>query len=312
MRGLKSKFFEDLKEGKLKKYLEYVISDDTLDLEIREDYINIYYRGGSLYCIKPNGERSYRFKFDPKYSKHKGSIYAEQIEKLINEDRYIEAIPFIKTEMDQYFGSKKRSEEKEFQQLIVRDNNTSSIANSTDYYIVDVEYAITANKSRFDMLAVKLPSDQSSKKKGIGSLVIIEVKYGNKSIKSDEGSAGLKKHLDDGIRIFSNKDILNNLQEEAKILFNQKLDLGLITSIGAKNNNNQLKKVEGKPEFIFTLINHDYESDILYEELQKCKGINNDIFDVKFSFSSFMGYGLYTDKMKTLKEIIEITSNKKI
>ena len=53
--------------------------------------------------------------------------------------------------MDCYFGEN-RSDEREFQQLMVRDNNFGSIANSTDYYVCDIEY--DSDNGRFDMIAV--------------------------------------------------------------------------------------------------------------------------------------------------------------
>lgn len=44
MRGLTDTFLNDLKQGKLKNVLVAVKSDDTLCLEIRDNYINIYYQ----------------------------------------------------------------------------------------------------------------------------------------------------------------------------------------------------------------------------------------------------------------------------
>ena len=43
-RLLDKDFFKDLLDGDLENCLDYVRTDDTLDLEIRENYINIYYR----------------------------------------------------------------------------------------------------------------------------------------------------------------------------------------------------------------------------------------------------------------------------
>ena len=53
MRGLTPKFIADIKEAKLKSFLTIVKEDDTLSLEIRENYINIYYRGGNVFKIEP-------------------------------------------------------------------------------------------------------------------------------------------------------------------------------------------------------------------------------------------------------------------
>jgi len=47
-RRLSDQFMAGLKEGWLHPLLDRVKADRTLCLEIREDYVNIYYRGGNL------------------------------------------------------------------------------------------------------------------------------------------------------------------------------------------------------------------------------------------------------------------------
>ena len=55
MRGLSEEFIRALKSRFLEPVLDLVKSDYTLCLEIREDYINIYYRGGNILRIKQKG-----------------------------------------------------------------------------------------------------------------------------------------------------------------------------------------------------------------------------------------------------------------
>ena len=53
--------------------------------------------------------------------------------------------------MDKWFHEHPKYE-REFQQIILRENNNSGkISRATDYYIVDIEYQDTENSSRFDM-----------------------------------------------------------------------------------------------------------------------------------------------------------------
>jgi len=60
MRKLDRDFIKDLLGGQLKELLNYIKLDNTLDLEIRENYINIYYLGGNILKVtKING--SYNF-----------------------------------------------------------------------------------------------------------------------------------------------------------------------------------------------------------------------------------------------------------
>ncbi len=90
-----------------------------------------------------------------------------------------EYFPEAKQVMDIYF-SNHMHEEREFQQLAVRENNYSSIANGTDYFIIDIEYDNHKN-ARFDLIAAEWPSKGSIRKLQKGfkpNLLIIEMKYG--------------------------------------------------------------------------------------------------------------------------------------
>ena len=74
MRGLSKNFMNDLKYDKLKNFLTSVKEDDTLSLEIRNNYINIYYRGGNIFRIE-NCPSGYKVHFDINYcSKYKDKI----------------------------------------------------------------------------------------------------------------------------------------------------------------------------------------------------------------------------------------------
>ena len=59
-RGIhKINFINSLKSGKLKKMLDLINKDDDLDVQIRNNYLNIYYMGGNI--AKINSERSIVF-----------------------------------------------------------------------------------------------------------------------------------------------------------------------------------------------------------------------------------------------------------
>jgi hypothetical protein len=67
MRGLSTTFITDLSGGLLNPILERVKNDSTLCLEIREGYINIYYRGGNIIEIREKKLGKYYASFDVKY-----------------------------------------------------------------------------------------------------------------------------------------------------------------------------------------------------------------------------------------------------
>jgi hypothetical protein len=71
-RGLSRVFLDDLQIGCLAPLLERVKRDDTLHLAIRNEYINLFYRGGSLLKVSraPSGAgvaSTYTAAFDVKY-----------------------------------------------------------------------------------------------------------------------------------------------------------------------------------------------------------------------------------------------------
>ena len=71
MRHINTKFINDLTCGELAYFLEKVKSNrSSLSLEVRNGYINIYYKGGNLLKITQKS-KGYSFHFDAKYFKNK-------------------------------------------------------------------------------------------------------------------------------------------------------------------------------------------------------------------------------------------------
>ncbi len=297
MRGLSEKFMEDLKVGELKTLLETVKRDDTLCLEIREGYINIYYRGGNI-CKVSQEDKGYQFFFDMKYTEK----YKEEVPELLksgNVEEIIKNIPILKNEMDSYF-SKHAKLEREFQQLILRENNCTSISGDTDYYIVDIEYANRANKSRFDMVATKWLSTSKDRKKPTDlKLAFIEVKYGDGAL---TGSAGIQKHIKDLYKFLRGEE--KAIYEEAEKVINQKIELGLIYKIDKK-----ITVSKEKPEIILLCANHKPVKTALKREIKEVMQTSEyqelkEMCDLKLATSSLMGYGLYNECMLSFEKFV--------
>ncbi len=208
----------------------------------------------------------------------------------------------MKQYMDFYF-SKYRKEEREYQQLVVRENNYSSIANGTDYFIIDIEYDNHAN-ARFDLVAVEWPSKSSHRKLSKDykpKLVIIEMKYGDRAL---SGTAGMKKHYDDFVSFVSNESVLNDFKNEILNVFRQKRELGLIPCLSLSGNSNQITQFADAPELAFLIANHDPASTKLKTELATCGDIS-----AKFITSNFMGYGIYNECIFELEEFYKKHTN---
>jgi len=92
--------------------------------------------------------------------------------------------------MDEYFSIHGKAE-REFQQLIARENNNSAISNESEYFISDIEVA--KPNARFDIMAICWLADQR-KNGNKCKAALIEMKYGDSAL---TGSASLLKHLKD-------------------------------------------------------------------------------------------------------------------
>lgn len=304
MRILENEFIQDLKNGVLSDFLQAVKADDTLCLEIRENKINIYYRGGNMFTICRYKNR-YKVSFDLGYCNNKKFSKYKNILQQLKDDEYkqwVDNIPFIKYEMDTWFREHPKLE-REYQQLIVRENNNSKIANDTDYYICDIEYADSQNKSRFDILGIKwLSKAQDRKKADNVGIVFIEMKYGDDAI---NGECGIKKHIEDINEFLHDKVKTQLIYKEIENMFNQKVELGLILGVEKRISINR----EIAPEFILLFANHKPVKSAIETELNNV--IRSKEYsdlkrkaNVRIARASCMGYGLYNDHMISFEDFI--------
>ncbi len=295
-RILNQNFFDDLLKGQLENLLLTVKGDNTLDLQIRHNQIHVYYRGGKILDVKPKGAQDYTFKFDENYF-HVSNIHDKKlVNRLLNYS--IPDFPAFfrvaKHSIDVFLSSK-NSEEREFQQLIARTNNYSSVANSTDYFIVDIEYA--KQGSRFDLVALNWPSESSQRKLTKGykpRLMIIEMKYGEGAI---GGKAGLTKHHQDLESFIHNSPLKQDFIREMEDLFLQKLQLGLIPCLKRKKEWKDPIRFDDQIDIGYLIADHDPASKRLINELVKLP-----LGNTKFVTSNFAGYALFNENVFDLAE----------
>jgi hypothetical protein len=201
--------------------------------------------------------------------------------------------------MDFYF-TKYLKLEREYQQLVVRENNYSSISNGTDFFIIDIEYDCSAH-ARFDLIAIEWTSERT-KRKLFGNyrpkIVIFEMKYGDGALK---GNSGMQKHLVDFHTLISDTKKVGKFKDEMLCVFKQKRELGIIPCLSGvpKTNKNEVKEFEDEIEMVFLIANHDPDSTKLHAELSSIQGP-----DVKFITSNFMGYGLYRENVIDYADIL--------
>lgn len=294
-RGLGPEFLRDLDCGVLSPLLRRVKADRTLSLELRADYINVYYRGGSLLRVS-RADGGYVAFFDGQYF-GAGELPSElppaQLRGPLDVAAWLEALPRLKHAMDLFLGSIPK-EERDVQQRLVRENNIGTAARSTDYYICDIEYA-TAH-GRFDAIAVHWPSTPSDRKRAHGRrLVLIEVKYGDGAL---EGPAGLHSHVADVNECLADPANVAALELEMIDVFNQKRALGAIDCE---------KDLAGfsdeRPLLMLVLANHDPDKSRLRTLLRSIP--ESPHAEVRIATGCLLGYGLFDPAVLTVEQAIE-------
>lgn len=321
MRGLSKEFMKDLKVGGiLSPIREAVKSDKDLIMEIRDDYIDIYYRGGRIMGLKHH-DNEYTAEFDKSYAKNhpkqkyvEGELEKNKITTLDDTARWVDNIRSFKEIMDHHFNtSTKEDFEKYVQQLIVQENNLIRTSESTDYFIIDFEYQANFEyggkekiKTRFDLVGLSWDSTIEDRKKPKGcKLAIIEVKYGDGSLANDK--TGLVAHITKTEKFMDDKNRVNDFKGEMVDILKQKRELGLLN---IKNPHEvPIEAIDGQIEFLFVIAGHNTRSSILENEIVKLedelnkKNLNLKKGNVRFATSSFTGYALFKKNMKSLSDI---------
>ncbi len=297
-------------DGLLHPILERIKHDHTLMLSIRKDYLNIYYRGGNILRIREQRKGCYSAFFDSKYNETGVPCLAlpESIENQSEAREWVDAFQDLKGIMDFYFSEHSKPE-REFQQLIARENNFSTVANQSEYFISDIEFSDSDLGARFDILALRWLVAHR-KKTGSCRAALIEMKYGDNAL---SGSAGVLKHLRDIDALISDGVKYKALLETMERQFNQLDELGLLRFNRVANWTNIELNVKNKPEVIFILANHNPRSSKLHTTLNDPKVDEYDHspnFDLRFYVASFAGYALHADCMLTLSQFRGLLENK--
>ncbi len=321
-RALDESFLKDFSKGHiLFPLLNLVKNDHTLDMELRGDAVEIYYRGGLLYRITKNkGNGNYEITYTKEYILDKNTQGSGVINSVTNAE---DEVANHKQYMDFYF-SRYPKLEREYQQIIVRENNYSGVvSHASDYFILDIEYAFNENSktdninARFDMLAVKWVST-GSKRKNTENLPIafIEVKYGDGAV---TGQASIGKHIRDYINFRKDNNKMKQLAEDMQKVFNQKCDLGLIKAFEGKKPSISIDP--DNVECIFIFANHDPDKTNLLKEIKtaiatwKKPDTEKYLKEIKVAKASEMGYGLFAYKKgkeylyPTIEEYVDALEN---
>ena len=291
-----------LTEGEYQEIIEFAANrDNDLDVQIRDNYLNIYYRGGNFLCIHPRS-----FFFDEFYFHRnvKNLRKTHLVNKAEEGDHKAQAIwkGYIEKRQEMYNLLEKRGgiseyaekmkkimdawedelntidishDEKNEQQLISMNNR-----GNTAYTVIDLEYAVSTTSSfkyngkldkkvpRFDIIAV----DKN------GQLYVVELKTGLGAIDNESGIAPHMDCFNHTIGRDNKGEFLNEMIELVK----QKIALGLIDKKTFIDRNK-------KPEFIFASSDKKNE-DNFRDFVEACRAYK------------YQGKIIYLDKSRQLKD----------
>lgn len=325
-RGISRPFAEALKKGELQPILRRVCNDDTLSLEVRNGYVDIYYRGGRLLGLHERGEGAwFHAEFDAEYLGKKGEYRIEpppelpdrRIAERSDAAAWVDAFAVCKQAMDIRFCLNAKLE-REYQQALERDNNRHVSGDESDYAIIDIEYtqsalAIPGRKTdfRFDMVGIRWPAEPR-KRTPRAIPVLMEMKVGDGSLTSEidsrgKRSAGLIKHVED-IEEFLRPELdgtpslpLAQLLRELLHMLRAKQELCPM-ALPKRLRDRRIADVDARPEVIFVIANHNPDSTVLLRELKKL--VVSDRAEYKVALASPVGYALYARHVVPLEDFI--------
>lgn len=287
-RSLSNAFIDKLLSD-YKALTDYVVFDDTLDMEFRGEEVMVYYRGGRLLSLSETGVLT---PLDQNYGESI-PLYLNNIEEYIPKAKHL--IDVFQVAIKANLG------EKEISQRIVMENNYSPYSNDTDYFIADMEYCQGDGENcQFDLIGLKWPSTPAARKTLNFKIAVIETKQGIHSLRTSTHNPGLKRHYEDYTAFVNGVDFMSIATDMVKI-FCQKCELGLVkmNSRSEPITRNSQFKIDEKPEFIAVLANYKRKSNELTSELNSISADSK----ISFATSNYMGYGLFESSLISLAEI---------
>ncbi len=287
-RGLHNSALKDsFTKGKLKGFIDVVKKDKDLVFQIRNDYANIYYKGGNL--AKIESENSIQFDenyFNRETDKEKREIAQKTICRnkknkwlieLKSRRNYKAYVEQMKPLMEKYWNwLNKELKEKDMQHSLCINNTEKDI-----YTVIDLEFQISTIS---DYCYIKPPKpygrDRDSKKKSPRfdivavrnsdkQLCVIELKCGTGAL---DGKSGLGDHADSFEGTIKRNPA--PFVTEIKKIIQDKKDLDLLNKDFSIN--------EKAPEFLFAFVasNKKTEKQEWDEMLKQMQGQNCTMYKV--------------------------------
>jgi hypothetical protein len=244
MRKLSKNFMDALTSGFLSRLTQRVVQDKDLDLEIRDNYLNIYFKGNSLLRLAEKSPGDYQVTIHRKFLR--GCSVPERLTDEASVTQFLDAVPFLKKNIIQDGQS---SLEVEYEQMIIRANNYER-RSASEYFIIDRQY-VAGQSGRFDLTGFYWNRNRRRKYQTV-PLCLMEIKFAlNADIQNVDQQ--LQRYYE------AVKQDAQSLAAEAESMLRQKLELGLFDQ--PKNRLEAMKTLKISrdiEEFQFILFLIDY------------------------------------------------------
>ena len=207
----------------LRALMERVCKDPACCVEVRHNYLNCYYWGGSLFRMKLKSKsQKPEFKFDPKYFVLKNPSCATYENLKVwtvsgsnDPKEWLDRLDELKQVMDDWLSEHPKAE-RETQHEIIK-LNTFARGN---YQAIDIELAIPKNQKagRMDIIAVRREGERFAP-------VIVELKHGTGAF---DGKSGIRNHYDNIMQFLDGKGGEEYLIETIRRIWDAKRTLRLL------------------------------------------------------------------------------------
>jgi hypothetical protein len=252
MRKLSDPFMAALKSGVLADLRKQVLLDKDLDLQIRDGYLNIYYKGNSLLRLTETAT-GYLVNMDAKF---RGTLVVPPALNVDTISSFLKMIPELKDNIIRYGNS---SLEIEYEQLLIRANNGEP-RNNSEYFILDRQYSIS--RYRFDLIGFHWGWHGRRREQEV-PLCLMEVKF---ALNSDIQQ--IHNQLEGYYKLIQARG--QELAHEYEGILRQKLELDLFNQ--PQNRIEAMKTLRISPEiskFRFVIILVDYNPHSTQLHLEK-------------------------------------------
>ena len=278
-----------------------ILCDDTLCPLLRDEKIDVYYRGFKAFSLSLDGVIRNPIEFA-------NDLYNYDIPEQLPGLDFMKYLPYMKQGIDLWYGARTNClYKREFSQVIMRENNSLNAGNQSDYFIIDMEHQYKKGGAIPDL--VGLIMERGKRQKPVFRMSIIEVKYMDSAF---SGVAGILSHIEDYVKLINDKEMLEDMTQDIREMFFQSKKLGLLP--GLRNQYERIEISDEHPELLLALVSRNTNNGKKQrtEEVESLRAILEKAIekyvdyadDICIAGTAELGFGLYSDRKKSIKECL--------